>query len=142
VFLLDTDICSYLMEERSSVLHDKLRATPPELLAISAVTQGEILFGYAWKNLGLRRQLAAEAFFGSIQVLDWPANAAPIYGRLRARLKSTGSDIGLNDVMIAAHAIVLDATLVTNNTRHFSRIGAPLKVENWVDRPGPRLLNN
>jgi len=59
VFLLDTDICSYLMEERYSVLHDKLRATPPELLYISAVTQGEILFGYAWKSLGLRRQLAA-----------------------------------------------------------------------------------
>lgn len=133
VFLLDMDICSYLMENRHSVLRDRLRATPPELLAISAVTQGEIWFGFAWKNLGLRRRLTAEALFESIPVLDWPASAAPIYGRLRARLKSAGKDIGLNDVMIAAHAITIDATLVTNNTHHFSRIGAPLRIENWLD---------
>jgi len=83
--------------------------------------------------MGLRRRLAAEAFFESIQVLDWPASAAPIYGRLRALLKKAGKDIGLNDVMIAAHAIAMDATLVTNNTSHFSRIGPPLRMENRLD---------
>jgi tRNA(fMet)-specific endonuclease VapC len=83
--------------------------------------------------MGLRRRLAAQAFFESIQVLDWPAGAAPIYGSLRAKLRHTGQDIGLNDTMIAAHAIALNATLVTNNTRHLSRIGPPLRVENWLE---------
>jgi tRNA(fMet)-specific endonuclease VapC len=133
MFLLDTDICSYLMEQRYSSLQTKLRSIPTELLCISAVTQGEIWFGYAWKNLGLRRTMAAQAFFQSVQVLDWPAQATSIYGRLRADLKRTGQDIGLNDVMIAAHAIAMDATLVTNNTRHFVRIGPPLRFENWLD---------
>jgi len=133
VYLLDTDICSYLMGNRHSALNRRLRDTPPELLAISAITQGETWFGYAYKDMGLRRRLAAEAFFESIQVLDWPASAAPIYGRLRALLKKAGKDIGLNDVMIAAHAIAMDATLVTNNTSHFSRIGPPLRMENRLD---------
>lgn len=80
----------------------------------------------------MRRKMAAELFFNSIQVLDWPASAAPIYGHLRARLTKSGVDIGLNDVMIAAHAVALDAVLVTNNTRHFNRIGPPLRLENWL----------
>jgi tRNA(fMet)-specific endonuclease VapC len=133
MFLLDTDICSYLMENRHSVLQSKLLSIPSEHLAISAVTQGETWYGYAYKEMGLRRRLAAEAFFQSIQVLDWPASASPIYGHLRARLKKSGQDIGLNDCMIAAHAIALDATLVTNNVRHFARIGPPLRIENWLE---------
>lgn len=134
MYLLDTDICSYLMENRNAALRDRIRSKPTELLAISAITQGEIWFGYALKEMGLRRRLAAEAFFESIQVLDWPAIASPIYGRLRAQLKKSGQDIGLNDVMIAAHALSLDATLVTNNIKHFSRIGPPLHIENWLEQ--------
>jgi tRNA(fMet)-specific endonuclease VapC len=133
LYLLDTDICSYLMENRHSVLNDKLRSISPELMAVSAVTQGETWYGYAYKEMGLRRRLAAQAFFESIQVLDWPASATLIYGNLRARLRKSGQDIGLNDTMIAAHAIALDATLITNNTRHLSRIGPPLRIENWLE---------
>jgi tRNA(fMet)-specific endonuclease VapC len=132
LFLLDTDTCSYLMQNRHSVVQDRLRQLAPDSIAISAITQGEIWFGLNWKNIGLTRRLAAEAFFRSVTVLDWPANAAIIYGRLRAQLKRAGTDIGGNDVMIAAHAIALGATLVTNNTRHFSRIGPPLLLENWL----------
>src|ERR1700739_2924015 len=100
LYLLDTDICSYLMENRHSGLNDKLRTLPPDLLAISAVTQGEIWFGYAYREMGMRRRMAAEAFFAGVQVLDWPAGASAIYGGVRARLKKAGEDIGLNDVMI------------------------------------------
>ena len=132
LFLLDTDICSYLMASRHSIVHDRLRQLAPDSIAISAITQGEIWFGLAWKQVGLKRRMAAEALFASIPILDWPASAAIIYGHLRAQLKTSGSDIGGNDVMIASHAIALGATLVTNNTRHFSRIGAPLRLDNWV----------
>jgi tRNA(fMet)-specific endonuclease VapC len=133
LFLLDTDICSYLMKHRYSAVQERLRRTPPESVAISAVTQGEVWFGLSWKEIGLKRHMAAQYFFEAMKVLDWPAAAAPIYGRLRANLVKTGVDIGMNDVMIAAHAILLDATLVTNNTNHFNRIGTPLRVENWLE---------
>lgn len=133
MYLLDTDLCSYLMENRHSKVRDHLRAVPPESVAISAITQGEILFGFAWKEVGLNRRLAAKTFFESVQVLDWPSIASPIYGRLRAGLKKAGEDIGLNDCMIASHAIALDAILVTNNTRHFVRIGPELQLENWLE---------
>lgn len=66
---------------------------------------------------------------------SWTGQRArhPFYGSLRAKLRHTGQDIGLNDTMIAAHAIALNAILVTNNTRHLSRIGPPLRVENWLE---------
>lgn len=133
LYLLDTDICSYVTQNRYSALSERFRSVSPEDIAVSAITEGETWYGLEWNRVGLRRRLAVSAFYQSVRVLPWPSEAAPIYGDLRARLRRTNLNIGLSDVMIAAHAMAIHATLVTNNTRHFSRIGPPLKLENWLD---------
>ena len=133
MYLLDTDICSYLINRRYKALSAKFNAVPRELIAVSAITKAETWFGLEWLQIGFRRRLIADEFYSSVRVLAWPEEAASVYGDIRARLRRTNQNIGLNDVMIAAHAIALDATLVTNNTRHFSRIGPPLKLENWLE---------
>jgi len=134
MYLLDTDICSYLMGRGYKNLESKFLAISPDDLATSAIVQAEIWYGLSLKNVGLQRRLAAAAFFESIKILDWPSNATHTYGRLRAMLKEAGTPIDYHDTMIAAHAIALDAILVTNNIRHFSRIGSPLRIENWLGK--------
>jgi tRNA(fMet)-specific endonuclease VapC len=67
--------------------------------------------------------------------LDWPCEAAPLYGKIRAQLQKLGTPIGAMDLLIASHALFLDTVLVTNNTREFERI-PDLKVENWLSDMG------
>lgn len=74
-------------------------------------------------------------FFDATTVLAWDERAADIHADLRHRLRSAGQPIGEMDTMIAAHAIALDAVLVTNNVRHFARIAPPLRLENWATEP-------
>ena len=64
-------------------------------------------------------------------VLQWDRNAASEYGHLRAHLEAQGTPIGVLDTMIAAHALSLNATIVTNNVRHFERV-PDLRLENWT----------
>jgi predicted nucleic acid-binding protein len=78
-------------------------------------------------------EAALEDFLKYVIVLDWPLKAAPEYGRIRAHLKKKGTPIGAMDLLIAAHAMVLDAVLVTDNISEFGRVPR-LKVENWVNR--------
>jgi tRNA(fMet)-specific endonuclease VapC len=133
LLLLDTDIVSYVSRNWHSQLGERFRSLSPENVAVSAITSGETWYGLEWQQEGLRRRLAIQAFYESVRVLPWPSEAAPIYGDIRARLRRANLDIGLNDTMLAAHAISIDATIVTNNIRHFSRIGSPLKLENWLE---------
>ena len=66
-------------------------------------------------------------------VLDWPRKAAPEYGKIRAHIKKKGTLIGAMDLLIAVHAVTIDAVLVTDNVSEFRRVPS-LKVENWVNR--------
>jgi tRNA(fMet)-specific endonuclease VapC len=133
IYLLDTDICSYIARNPGGPLGERLRSLSPEQVAVSAVTEGETWYGLEWREVGLRRRIAVQKFYESVRVLSWPSKAAPVFGDLRARLRRTNLNIGHYDVMIAAHAMAIGATLITNNTRHFSRIGPPLKLENWLE---------
>ena len=132
MYLLDTDLCSFAAQPTHTRLRERLLEIPSEQLAISAVTYAEILFGLEDKRVGVRRIAAVEEVLRSVQILDWPRSAAPIYGHFRAQLKRSGQPTGDMDLLIASHAIAIDATLVTNNVRHFGRIGVPLRVENWL----------
>jgi tRNA(fMet)-specific endonuclease VapC len=76
--------------------------------------------------------VALDEFLRYVEVLDYPAAAALNYARIRADLKVRGTMIGGNDLLIAAHARSIGLTLVTNNTREFSRVHG-LKIENWTD---------
>ena len=129
-YLLDTDICIYAINERPPEVLTQLLAHEDEGIAISVVTASELFFGV--RKSASRRNLAAlESFIGALTVLDFDIEAARRYGELRAHLEKKGTPIGSMDMQIAAHALALDLTLVTNNEREFRRVPG-LRIENWA----------
>jgi tRNA(fMet)-specific endonuclease VapC len=132
MYLLDTDICSYILRARPESVLKKFRQARPENLAVSVITQAELFYGVV-RSAAVKINLEiVQDFLSRLQVLDWSGAAAMEYGRLRAALEKTGTPIGNMDLMIAAHALSLPATVVTNNVRHFERV-PKLKVVNWVE---------
>jgi tRNA(fMet)-specific endonuclease VapC len=131
MFMLDTNICIYVLQNRSESLRHKFKVEKD--LCISSVTYAELCFGIEnsapslrgkrWEQLDLFTRLL------SIETLDW--NVGRYYGYLRTWLKKQGEPIGNNDLFIASHAQSMGAVLVTNNVREFSRV-PDLVVENWV----------
>jgi tRNA(fMet)-specific endonuclease VapC len=107
-----------------------LSQVPISQLAISTVTEGELRFGIARQPAATRLHALIEDFFLRVAILPWDSEAAQHYGQLRASLERDGRPIGNLDTMIAAHAIAIGATLVTND-RAFTRI-KKLKVEDWT----------
>jgi tRNA(fMet)-specific endonuclease VapC len=130
-YMLDTDIASYIMNSKSPALLQKLQTVSTSAVCISAITKSEIIYGVEISPRQQKDRAALEFFLRHIQVLDYPADAAADYGYIRAVLKSRGTPIGPNDLLIAAHARCLELTLVTNNTREYLRVPR-LKVENWA----------
>ncbi len=111
----------------------RLLELDPATWAISAITHSEIRYGLALRPEATRLARAAEAFFAVAATLPWDVAAAETHGRLRAALRQAGTPIGDLDEMIAAHALALGVSLVTDNTRHFERVEG-LALENWVFR--------
>nr|CAA6800488.1 MAG: VapC toxin protein [uncultured Thiotrichaceae bacterium] len=129
--ILDTDICSYVMKERPAEVLERFDTHPINQLCISAITQAELLYG-AERLQSRKLNLMLGRFLARLQVLPWPEQAALVYARKRFELEKAGTPIGNMDLLIASHAIVIGATVVTNNTRHFSKVPG-LVFENWVD---------
>lgn len=128
--MLDTKMASYLIKGKSAPLRAKLLSVPLSQLCISAVTQGELLFGLAKKAEAVALKIAVREFLVRLDILPWGSAAAERYGVLRARLEARGTPMGNLDMMIAAHALAKEAFLVTND-RAFSRVEG-LTVENWT----------
>jgi tRNA(fMet)-specific endonuclease VapC len=131
-YLLDTDTCSYIAKRSQPTVLERFAQLCAEDWAISAVTYAEILYGLEPWPLKHPLRIKAKAFLFSAKILDWPTTAAADYAAIRH--SNRAQPLHDRDMMIAAHAIALDATLVTNNTRHFSRMGGGLRFENWLDR--------
>lgn len=129
-YLLDTNICIYVINERPPEVLAQFLAHEEEGIAASVITASELYFGVR-KSGSKRNLLALEAFLGALVVLDWDLEAARRYGQLRADLEKKGTPIGSMDMQIAAHALALGLTLVTNNEREFARV-AGLRLENWA----------
>jgi len=129
-YLLDTNIASCIIKGNSPAVDRHLVKTPMAQLAISAVTEGELRFGAARLPHATRLHNLIEDFFLRVAVLPWDSDAAQQYGQLRATLEREGQPIGNLDTMIAAHALALNAVLVTND-RAFARI-KKLKVVDWT----------
>ena len=132
-YLLDTNIASYALKGNSPAVDRRLEKVATSQLAISTVTEGELRFGIARQPAATRLHALIEDFFLRVAILPWDSEAAQHYGQLRASLERDGRPIGNLDTMIAAHAIAIGATLVTND-RAFSRI-KKLKVEDWTKGP-------
>jgi tRNA(fMet)-specific endonuclease VapC len=129
-YMLDTDTCSYVMKRSSDALLNRLRTIPVNDVCISVITKAELLYGVEISPHRQQDERALEAFLLYVGVLAYPEEAASHYAKIRAELKSRGTMIGANDLLIAAHARSLNSILVTNNTREFERV-PKLKVENW-----------
>lgn len=129
-FLLDTDICIYVINQRPAAVLERFLANEEAGLGISAITASELYWGVG--KTGSQRNLRAlESFLAPLAVMEYDLEAAKAYGRVRAALEKKGSPIGPLDTQIAAHALALDLILVTNNQREFKRVPG-LRVENWV----------
>lgn len=131
--MLDTDTVSYMFKRRSPIAVERLSEIPPSLVCVSVITRAELLYGLKRLSAGHRLQVLVREFLKIVRVLPWDADAADHYAEIRHSLVASGQPIGEMDMMIAAHALAADAVLVTNNTRHFQRIGQRLVLLNWIE---------
>lgn len=130
--MLDTDTVSYIIKRRSPILLERLTRIPPASVCLSVITQAELSYGLRRLPESHRLHLVVREFLQIVRVLAWGPAAAERYADIRHHLVSAGRPIGEMDTMIAAHAVAENAVLVTNNTRHFRRIGVPLTLLNWA----------
>lgn len=128
--LLDTNVISRMVRDPEGPEVRRLRTSKPGTLVTSLVVAAELRFGYV-RRRSVRLERSIEDVLATIEVLDWSAPCDRVYADLRADLERRGALIGPMDMMIAAHALALDAVLVTDNEREFGRV-AGLKVENWI----------
>lgn len=128
-FMLDTDSVSYALRGQGNVGARILDRRPSEL-CISAVTLAELRYGAARRE-SKKLHALIDAFTSNIAVMPFDDTCAMHFGTIASGLAARGSGIGEFDVLIAAHAMALDVTLVTNNTRHFTRV-PHLTVDNWT----------
>jgi tRNA(fMet)-specific endonuclease VapC len=131
-YMLDTNICIYIAKRRPLPVLRRLERIRPGSLGMSVITYMELIYG-AWRSERHRANLAIiEQLRLLIPVEPLSAKSAAAYGRLRSELESRGTPIGPFDLLIAAQALSLDLTLVTNNVREFQRVPG-LQIENWAE---------
>ena len=134
IFMLDTDICSYIMRDQAGSLLSTLHAKSSEGhdMCISVITYQELRFG-AERAGSAKYHQRIDSFRKRIDVIaDWRTEQADTFARVQSALFAKGGPIGFTDTMIASHALTLDATLVTNNIRHFSQVEG-LRHESWLN---------
>ena len=131
LLMLDTDTASYLIRGNSPVLDSFIRAQDIWQVCISAVTRAELRFGAARKSANKKLTADVDYFLNMMQTMPWNDRAADAYGEVRNALEKAGTPIGAFDTLIASPAKSLDATLVTNNTKHFKFVKG-LKLANWA----------
>ena len=131
--MLDTDTCIFLMLGASKKLEAMVQSVPLQQQVMSAVTFAELTYGVQASSTAKRKQnqITLDSLALHLAVLDWPQTAAKNYAEIRADLKKRGDQLGAADLMIAAHAIAIDAIVVTNNVKDFGRVKG-LEVENWT----------
>jgi tRNA(fMet)-specific endonuclease VapC len=129
-YMLDTNICIYLMRKRSLDLLEKFNSRA-EQLCISSITLGELHYGAEKSARRAANLISLEHFVARLDVLAFDAKAAMHYGQLRAELQRAGTPCGPHYMQIGGHARSEGLIVVTNNTREFSRMPG-VRTENWV----------
>jgi tRNA(fMet)-specific endonuclease VapC len=130
-YLLDTNICIYLIKQKPVEVLEKFNAYSVGEIGVSSITVSELWYGVAKSEYRKANQKALEQFLLPLIVVEFDEGAAEIYGEIRVALEKEGGPIGAMDMLIAAHAVSMGVVLVTNNEREFSRV-PNLIVENWV----------
>jgi len=129
-YLLDTNTVSHLIKRHPQAIQ-RLLAVPMHSLGISAITAGELAFGLAKRPEAVALRAAVHEFLRRVDVLPWDAAVAQTYGQLRAQVQSEGIGLSALDMQIAAHAVHVQAILVSSD-QAFGRL-TQLKQENWLN---------
>jgi len=130
-YMLDTDISSYIIRNRPQSVRERFSKLDSDQLCISAITQAELAYGVKAAGAAKTLRLNVADFVRRLAVLEWGGMAVEHYADIRVKLEAAGTSIGNMDLMIAAHARSIGAVVVTNNEKHFRRVGG-LAVENWA----------
>jgi len=132
IYLLDTNMATYIVNGRSKAARQTLKSTMEHsTVAVSAITQAEILFGIEHKPQVMLLRDAIEDFFQAVPVFPWDSDAAHAYAKLRARISAAGKTLSAMDLLIAAHAVAAGAILVTKDGA-FVHAGPFLEVADWA----------
>ena len=127
--MLDTNVVSTLIRYPDGLLAARVAALPGASYAISVIVAGELRYGAARRN-SARLSKQVEAVLEAVDVRPLAEPADRLYGEIRSEMERAGQPIGRNDLLIAAHARALAATLITGNVREFRRVPG-LAVEDW-----------
>jgi tRNA(fMet)-specific endonuclease VapC len=131
VILLDTNTCIYIINNRPPNVLEKFCKYKAGEVGISSIAASELAYGVA-KSGSLKNRKALEMFLAPLQILPFDSQCLWFYADLRASLEKQGQSIGPMDTLIAAHALSIGGTLVTNNVKEFVRV-PKLKLENWFE---------
>jgi tRNA(fMet)-specific endonuclease VapC len=130
-FMLDTNICIYIIKQKPPDVLERFKRTEISQIAISSITLSELFYGVSKSSKPEQNLMALIQFVAPLEILPFGGEAAQYYGELRAHLEKQGTPIGSLDMLIAAHAISIASTLVTNNEKEFLRV-PHLKIDNWI----------
>ena len=132
IYMLDTDTCSYIMRQHSQSVLTTLqdRADKGHILCISVITYQELRFGAERVGSAKYHNRIDQVCERLDYIADWTAECADKFAQIQTALLKKGNPIGFTDTMIASHTLIVDATLVTNNLRHFSQV-ENIQLENW-----------
>jgi tRNA(fMet)-specific endonuclease VapC len=131
-YLLDTNICIYLIKQKPPKVLERFLNLALSDIGISSITVAELEYGVYKSQQQEKNRSALMQFLIPLEIIEFDQAAATVYGEIRSDLESRGLVIGAMDMLIAAHALSLSVTLVSNNVREFSRIDN-LSLENWAE---------
>ena len=129
-YMLDTNICIDMIRQKSQALIKRLVACIPGEVVVSTITIAELAHAVQNSNRVKQNMAALEQFLLPLEIVNFDQQASVAYGNIRAALERTGNIIGAMDMLIGAHALSLEVTLVTNNINEFQHI-PNLKLEDW-----------
>ena len=130
-YMLDTNICIYLIKKKPTAVLVKLKEHIQDGLCISSLTLAELKYGVFASAAVEKNNIALNQFLSIIEILNFDDKCAFEYGKVAADLKRKGTPIGVMDALIASHALATGKILVTNNEKEFKRVNG-LRIDNWV----------
>ena len=130
-YLIDTNICIYIMNKRPIGIIHKFKQFDVGEIGVSTITVSELQYGIVKSKNRRLNELRVEEFLSPLEILPYDETASTIYGDVRLQLEKSGEPIGPLDLLIAAHALSRNLILVTNNEKEFKRVKS-VRVENWI----------
>jgi len=130
-YLLDTNMCIYIMKKKPLAVLTRFQSLAIKDIALSSITVAELEYGVSKSQQKNKNSAVLTQFLCPFSIVNFDRDAATVYGSIRSDLERRGLVIGGMDMLIAAHALSIGTTLVTNNVKEFERV-PELLIENWV----------